>query len=407
MLEGVRAVGFGEATHGTKEFYEYKLQMLRHLVTETGFNIVAIEGSHSSAQVINDYVLNGTGNEFTALAELGHVMWDVEEFAETLRWLRAHNRSVADSEKVRFKGLDMWHTRVGRARVLNYFQTVLPENAAAVEELFRTVARGERQGMLLAYRSHDRRLFQRICDLSDTLASNRGRCIEMTSPDEYEYILREMAVIRQWVACNITDELPDEHLSPVPRMTGLNNFARSIYMAHNLIDLLGRAGPDARIVIWAHAFHVGIGFHDDVRGEMQNMGSRLRACLGDQYYAFAMEFYRGKYLAREMLPDQTLGDHKIGTVPPAPESSLAWYLSMAGSDQFMLDLRNAACGQAIEEWLTRPRQMHCAGWAHSDPPPCTTMTLKASYDGVVFIKETSATTPTTNALLTVSKRAAH
>ena len=117
-LHGVKIVGMGEVTHGTKEFFQVKLRILRQLVTEMGFKVLAIEASYSAARLVNDYILKGEGNRSAVLTGLRSVMWDVEEFAEALDWLRAYNHSVADLDKVRFYGLDIWNTQVGRAQVL-------------------------------------------------------------------------------------------------------------------------------------------------------------------------------------------------------------------------------------------------------------------------------------------------
>jgi erythromycin esterase len=414
MLAGVKVVGLGEVTHGTKEFYRYRHRLLRHLVTEMGFTILAIEGGHSSAQAVDDYLLNGTGDRAAALAAFGHALWDVEEFGEAVDWLRAHNESVPAAEKVRFHGLSMWNTRMGRARVLAYLRTVAPERLPPVDAAFRAVAWGERRGMLLAHRRLGVESFLRIRELADFLSAHRAELVERTCPDEYEDVVRHVAVIRQWIACNLSDELTGElageYPAPVPAVRGLNIFARSLYMGQNLLDLLARAGPRARAVIWAHTLHVGVGFHDEIHGKAPNMGGLLRDRLGDQYYAVAMETEHGTYLSREFLPDRTLGDLRIAVIPPAPAGSLAWRLATAGGERFLLDLRRAAHNGTTghnDDWLDEPTVMHCAGWAHSDPPLSTTMRLGETYDGIVFIRETSATTPTKHARRAVARRAGY
>jgi erythromycin esterase len=407
MLAGVRVLGLGEVTHGTKEFYQYKNRLLRHLVTELGFTIVAIEGSHSSAQVVDDYVVRGVGDRAAVLAEFGrHAMWDVEEFAAALDWLRAHNRSVPAAAKVRFHGLNMWSSPVGRARVLAYLHKVAPDRLPAVRRVFDAVAWGEARGMLPAHQRLDGESFQSMRELADFLSGDRDCLIAMTSPAEYDDVVRQAAIIRQWIACNLSTILPpDEYAAPVPPVQGLNIFARSTYLGRNLMDVMERAGPDAKAVVWAHTLHVGVGFVDQVCGRAPNMGSYLRDRLGDAYYAVAMETERGTYLTREFLLDQTLGDFHIGVIPPAPAGTLAWYLAAAGDERFLLDLRRSAPDPAVARRLAEPLVMHCAGWAHSDPPLTTTMRLDETYDGVIFMRETSATTPTDNARKAVAQRA--
>lgn len=407
VLDGVRVVGMGEVTHGTREFFRLRHRLLRRLVTEMGFTILAIEGGYSAAQVIDDYVANGTGERSAVLAAFGHAMWDVEEIGEALDWIRAHNESVPDSKKVRFHGLDVWNSRAGRAEVLAYLRRVAPERLPAVEGAFHAVASSETHGLLLAHHSIDVGTFQVVRDLMDFLRSDRARLVATTSPEEHESVLRQVAVIRQWIVCNISDEVPEELPSYVRPVKGLNILARSVSMGKNLIDLLARSDPGAKAVVWAHTLHLAVGFEDGTHGPARNMGDYLRSCLGHQYYAFALDFDHGAYLAREFLPDLTLGDHRVAAVSPAPEGTLAWYLSMVGSEDFLLDLRGSPRGHRIAGWLTERRVMHCAGWAHSDPPLSTTMRLSAAFDGLIFIRKTSPTTPTAGSLRAVAQRTVH
>ncbi len=407
VLDGVRVVGMGEVTHGTREFYRLRHRLLRRLVTEMGFTVLAIEGGYSAARRIDDHVVNGVGERSAVLAAFGHALWDVEEFGEALDWIRAHNASVPDAKKVRFHGLDVWNSPVGRAETLDYLRRTARERVPAVEEAFRAVAASERHGLLLAHHSLDVETFHVVRDLMEFLRSDRERLVAMTSPGEHEAVLRQVEVIRQWIVCNISDQVPEELPHSVPRVKGLNIFARSVAMGKNLTDLLTRSGPEAKAVVWAHTLHVGVGFEDDTHGRTTNMGGHLRSCLGDRYYAFGMDFDHGTYLSRDFLPDLTLGDLRVATVPPAPKGTLAWYLAMAGPESFLLDLRRPSYGQEVAGWLGERRVMHCLGWAHSDPPLSTTLRLNETFDGLIFIRKTSSTTPTANAVRAVARRAVH
>lgn len=405
VLDGVRIVGFAEVTHGTREFYQLKLQMLRYLVTRLGYTVLAIEAGHSGARSLNDYLLDGDGDPATVLSGLGSVMWDVEEFAEAMAWLRAYNRSVPAAGKVRFHGISMTHTGAGRERVLAYLETVAPARAAATRALFDRLAAGDGDGMLLAHRHMDGELFRGLCDLLDFLAGHRDEFVAMTSPEAYEEAAHHVEIIRQWVGINVTTDPAVARRLPVPAKAGFNNFARSHYMARNLIDLADRIEPSAKIAVWAHTYHLGVGFEDEDHGSVQNMGRELRNHFGQRYYAMAMEFGRGEYLQRAFMPGSTLGDFVPGTVPPAPEGSLPWHLSRAGLPRFLLDLRGSGHGEGVEDWLTRRRVMHCTGWGRPEQPVhYTTMALGECYDGLVFIEDTTATTPTRNALRTVAQR---
>src|SRR5690606_24584734 len=103
-LGGVRVVGLGEATHGTREFFLLKHRLLRFLVEEMGFTVLAMEASASAAEALDVYVQGGAGEPERLLADLGFWTWRTREMLAVVEWMRAHNRTA--SRKVRFAGID-------------------------------------------------------------------------------------------------------------------------------------------------------------------------------------------------------------------------------------------------------------------------------------------------------------
>src|SRR6266516_4923853 len=55
-----RLVLLGEATHGTHEFYQARIELSKYLITEKDFHAIAIEGDWTSAYPVN-YYLQGHG----------------------------------------------------------------------------------------------------------------------------------------------------------------------------------------------------------------------------------------------------------------------------------------------------------------------------------------------------------
>ena len=105
IIGDARIVSLGEATHGTREFFQLKHRLLEFCVSELGFTIFGIEASYPECLRINDYVLNGTGNPAEALASQRFSTWDTDEVLALIEWMRAWNRTQA--RKVKFYGFDM------------------------------------------------------------------------------------------------------------------------------------------------------------------------------------------------------------------------------------------------------------------------------------------------------------
>ena len=402
-LEGVRVVGLGETTHGTRQFFQVRHRLLRFLVESLGFNVLAVEASFAATRLVNDYVVKGLGERDSVLTGIGSVMWDVVEFGETLDWLRDYNRTVENERRVQFLGLDIFHTRLGREQVLAWLVRVAPHHVTDAAPLFQTIAAAEANGLLVAHETLSPATAYGLSDLMDALETQKQVLVAHSSLEEYAEASRQLEVILQWVEAY---GFGRRAAAASPRL-GLNNYARSRFMADNLIHYIQAISPDARVALWAHSLHVSVGFHDATVGLVSNLGKRLRDTFGSRYYALGLESNRGEYLCREWAQrGRTLGDLEVGTIFPASQGWLPWQLARVGQ-QFILDLRGSAAVGDSHPWLDLTHTMFCAGWANSDPTLTTQVVLKSQYDGILFIENTSATTPTGNAIETVARRASH
>jgi erythromycin esterase len=377
VLRDVRVVGLGEATHGTSEFFQVKHRLLEFLVTQMGFTAFAMEAAYSDAQPANDYVLHGIGNRATVQTQLGYVAWDTEEFAAMLEWLRAYNRTVPESRRVRFYGVDLYRNAVGRAKVLAVLRRVASELEARTDSLFRVLAREEERWPLWDTSVVAKARVPLEALVSD-LRAKRGSRRGLVPMAEYDDALQLVEVMRQGAA-----------------PTG-----RSGYMGENLLYLLERERSGTKFVFWAHNLHVG------TRGE-GNAGDYLRGRLGDAYYAVGLDFDHGAYRQRVFPPP---GDLKTATVRSAPADSWEWYLARAAIPQFFLDVRPASESPVAERWLRPVRNARRGSWAYQDPADSAAMmflslNVRDWYDGILFFAESTPSQPTANARAMVARKA--
>jgi erythromycin esterase-like protein len=105
MIGDARIVSLGEATHGTREFFQLKHRMLEFLATEMGFTIFSIEANMPEAYRLNDYVLNGKGDPTELIKGMYFWTWDTQEVLDMVRWMREFNKS--GKGRVQFTGFDM------------------------------------------------------------------------------------------------------------------------------------------------------------------------------------------------------------------------------------------------------------------------------------------------------------
>jgi len=106
LLKDKKVVGMGEATHGTREFFNIKAKMFKFLATYCGYRVFTIEATYGGTLKVNDYVLYGKGDVLSAMRGMGYWTWDTEEVKELIEWMRAYNTGKPENEKLKFYGFD-------------------------------------------------------------------------------------------------------------------------------------------------------------------------------------------------------------------------------------------------------------------------------------------------------------
>ena len=140
IIGPARIVALGEATHGTREFFQLKHRMLEFLVTEMGFNLFAIEATMPESFDINDYVLTGQGDPGKALAGVYFWTWDTEEVRTMIEWMRSYNADPRHTRKVKFYGFDMQFAPRAAKVTLAYLRKVDPPQAEMAEKALTILA---------------------------------------------------------------------------------------------------------------------------------------------------------------------------------------------------------------------------------------------------------------------------
>src|SRR6202171_4813082 len=135
LIGEARVVLLGEASHGTHEFYHNRAQITQRLISEKGFNAVAVEGDWPDAYRVNRYVRGASDDAFAVEALSGFRrfptwMWRNTDVVEFIEWLREHNDALpASSKKTGFYGLDLYSLHASMEAVLRYLEKVDPEAA--------------------------------------------------------------------------------------------------------------------------------------------------------------------------------------------------------------------------------------------------------------------------------------
>jgi erythromycin esterase-like protein len=130
VIGNARIVALGEATHGTREFFQLKHRMLEFLATEMGFTIFSIEANMPEAYRLNDYVLTGKGDPKQLLKGMYFWTWDTQEVLDMILWMREFNKS--GKGRVEFTGFDMQTPNVALDIVRDFVAKTDPDYGAAL-----------------------------------------------------------------------------------------------------------------------------------------------------------------------------------------------------------------------------------------------------------------------------------
>ena len=130
VVGNARIVSLGEATHGSREFFQLKHRMLEFLATRMGFTIFSIEANMPEAYKLNDYVLRGEGDPAQLIKGMYFWTWDTREVLDMVLWMREFNKS--GKGRVEFTGFDMQTPNVALNIVKDFVARADPDYAAGL-----------------------------------------------------------------------------------------------------------------------------------------------------------------------------------------------------------------------------------------------------------------------------------
>jgi erythromycin esterase len=370
MIGDAQIVAMGEATHGTREFFQLKHRILELLVEKMGFTLFAIEGNWPESLAVNDYVLNGTGDPADGLAGMYFWTWDTQEVLDMIRWMRRYNQDPAHLKKLKFLGFDMQTARVAVSNVEQYLQKVDPDEAKVAARILEPLSD------VLNEREYSKRpiTLRRQTAIGIKLvldAFNEKKASYTKASSEQEWILAQhnLVIVRQAERVHSSGKLGRLRI-------------RDASMAQNIKWILDNEPPGSKIMVWAHNGHVSTeGFPG-----AGSMGMYLRSLYGSRMVVCGLSFNRGSFQAvgRNRLQEFTVG--------PALPDSLDAALAATGLPLFAVDLRNAPTTGLVAEWLDSPHPARTIGALYNDsfPEMFYVNVPPHGYDVIFFVNETSA-----------------
>ena len=368
IVGNARAVGLGEATHGTREIFQLKHRVFEYLVGEMGFSVLAIETSLPESFAIEDYVQGGPGDAARLLSGESPV-WRTEELRDVIRWMRDWNRT--HSRRVHFQGLDMRRGSLAARETLAYIERTDPATmsapfARALAPVADPAAYAE---IIRRPKAELRALAGQARQLLVWLESQRPQLVEKSTDEAWwraTMQARALAELFEWLAAG------DMRARVVIRERA---------MADNTLRTLEHYGPDSRAVVWAHNAHIAA----DSTAEPPMMGVHLRQQLRSGYLAIGSILERGSYQAW----DAKVNGLNVFMIAPAAAGSIESTLADAGRPIAILDLRTLPESGAAAEWFRAFQVMRQFDGLYDDERPpgwgSTRAIVARDYEALLFV----------------------
>lgn len=249
-LKSVPIVGLGEATHGTKEFFEMKHRLFKYFVENFHHKIFAFEMDYGESLIFDDYVQTGNGDLVQLMkTKMFFWTWNTVEVKNLLEWMKSYNQGKAAADKIHIYGIDC-----------QTFIYNVPELIKRVNKIDASIS--DKLSNLIAVlptldRNYTGSLHDNILQAQKLILDNKNGIIAKSSQKEYDIIEHLIQVILQ------TDMYYANYTATK------STVMRDKYMAENVVWLSEKyASP---LSVWAHNGHIA------------NDGTMMGAILAQKY----------------------------------------------------------------------------------------------------------------------------
>jgi len=350
-----KIVGLGEATHGTKEFFQMKHRIFKYLVEKHGFKVFAFECDMGESYYVDKFVTEGKGDIDYIMKNIMHFWtWRTEEVKDLLLWMKEYNEDKSEQDKIHFIGVDCQFMTYQSDIILNYFdETNVPlsyDSVKFLNEIRKLKIENHidfiKSKLYYRFMTQNKKIkFDQNVDLLlAEIEDKKDELIDASS--EFEYLF-----IKQ-IALNIKQVHDFKYNVLRWRYSGTNY--RDLYMAENTLWTSDLFGEDTKVALWAHNMHVSN------YESFGTTGSHLKEELNDEYQIVGFSFSLGSFVARDMLrPLAKPITHQIKQEPKL--GSINYVFHHAKYDNFILREIDIQEDSDFDNYISQPQFFFTAG----------------------------------------------
>ena len=375
MVGDAQIAALGEATHGTREFFQMKHRILKFLVTEMEFNTFAIEASWPESLLVNRFIKNGKGDPKELLKGLHCRVWFTQEILDMILWMREYNQTVENTKKISFYGFDIQAPTLAMKNVIEYLSEVDPPFSKQAESFYSPFLIYQENWLKYqdAPARTKKKCYLNLQKVYLLLKAKQQLYEKRSKTDAYRFALHNARVALQSEAFYAANN---------------KSAVRNLFMAENVTWLREHPRPNAKIVLWAHNDHVGY----DAPGD-PSMAFYLKQQYGKEMLSIGFGFYKGTFNAYRYYKKGVLAERaSVFSTSPAAAGSYGGYFQKAELPHFILDMRGLELKSKTAKWLIGPRRLRSIGAAYDPKNPLRfyeKVKLPEHFDIFIYFEEST------------------
>ncbi|MFN8475677.1 MAG: erythromycin esterase family protein [Anaerolineae bacterium] len=395
MIGSAPLVLLGEASHGTREFYNARAELTRRLISEKGFNAIAVEADWPDAYRVNRYI-RGAGDGSTAIASLEGFkrfpqwMWRNADVLNLVGWLRDHNAALPPNRRVGFYGMDLYSLYSSMRAVIHYLDEVDPEAAQRARYRYSCFEHFGEDTQTYGYAASfgiTESCRDQVVNQLVELQQRGWQYLETNGPegeDEYFYAEQNARLAKD----------AEEYYRTMFEGDAASWNRRDQHMFDTLVALtedLQRHKREPKIVVWAHNSHLGNAAATDRAqiGEW-NVGQLTRERFGHEAVLVGFSTYAGTVTAASNWD----GNAERKRVNPGMPGCYEALFHAVGIPDFLLRLRDV---DELADALKTPRLERAIGVIYRPQTERIShyfyARLAEQFDALIHFDETRAVEP--------------
>ena len=359
IFENVRIFGFGEATHGTKEFFDLKIKFFKYLVKNQGVKNFAIEASFGNCIEIDNFIKGKDADPRKLIRKMGYWIWNNGEVLSLIEWMKKYNIGKKKSEQLNFYGVDIMDATNSAKLMLDL---VKKNNFKNNEGYLNT---------LVHYQSRKK---------SKSLKKK-----ELKKHLEIMFELKQDILETNIQSKKLYLGIQNSLIQYINFRLDFNQENRDKGMSENVSQIINTSENNSKVFVWAHNFHVKknkITYTNNF-----SMGHFLKEKYGEKYYSIGFDFAIGSFYALN-IKDNRIKKYSISKPMKNTSSEI---FNKSNLNTFFLDFNSISYNKIMNEFLNTKIKYRGIGSTYS-PKMIEKEKLLDAFDGIIFVKKTNEST---------------